>query len=135
MKVDMNRGNIASYEKGSAEPSIEKLQRIVEYFKTDINAFIHNNLEEATATAGLKDFNYRSTSEHTYLGNDGVDQDPEFFQIMKKYSEINEYKLTNYKRMDQSLNQIQQELNELKQVMKDILKVNSQILAQQHTIK
>ena len=43
-KVDMNRGNIASYEKGSAEPSIEKLQRIADFFELDLVSFIQTDL-------------------------------------------------------------------------------------------
>lgn len=45
-RVAMNRGNIASYEKGNAEPNIAKLQRIVEYFNVDLVAFIEIDLSK-----------------------------------------------------------------------------------------
>lgn len=45
-KVEMNRGNIASYEKGNAEPNIEKLQKIVAYFDVDLVTFIEMDLSE-----------------------------------------------------------------------------------------
>jgi len=45
-KVDLNRGNIASYEKGSAEPSLTNLLKISRYFNVDLMDFIDRDLTE-----------------------------------------------------------------------------------------
>lgn len=45
-KVGLNRGNIASYEKGSAEPSLTNLLKISRYFNVDLMDFIDRDLTE-----------------------------------------------------------------------------------------
>lgn len=46
-KIGLNRGNIASYEKGSAEPSAQNLLKVSTFFKVDLVDFIDKNLAEA----------------------------------------------------------------------------------------
>jgi len=43
-EIDLNRGNIASYEKGSAEPSFKNLIKIKDFFKIDLQDFIEKDL-------------------------------------------------------------------------------------------
>lgn len=43
-KIGLNRGNIASYEKGLAEPNSSKLIKITNYFKVDLADFINKDL-------------------------------------------------------------------------------------------
>lgn len=45
-KVGLNRGNIASYEKAAAEPSIENLLKITRFLNIDLVDFLDKNLEE-----------------------------------------------------------------------------------------
>ncbi|MEL6843457.1 MAG: helix-turn-helix transcriptional regulator, partial [Bacteroidota bacterium] len=44
--VEMNRGNIASYEKGTAEPNVAKLIRKSQFFAVRLGDFIQKDLEE-----------------------------------------------------------------------------------------
>ena len=44
--VDLKRGNIASYEKELAQPSIENLVKLADYFKVDINHIIKADLSK-----------------------------------------------------------------------------------------
>lgn len=44
--VELKRGNIASYEKELAQPSIENLMKLAEYFKIDLNEFIKIDLSD-----------------------------------------------------------------------------------------
>lgn len=44
VRLDLNRGNIASYEKGSAEPSIEKIVKFAGFFNMDVSSFIQKDL-------------------------------------------------------------------------------------------
>ena len=43
---NLNRGNIASYENGSAEPNIENLIKIAEYFHIDLVTLVRHNLHK-----------------------------------------------------------------------------------------
>lgn len=45
--IGLKRGNIASYEKELAQPSIENLVKISDYFKVDLNQLIKIDLSKA----------------------------------------------------------------------------------------
>jgi transcriptional regulator with XRE-family HTH domain len=44
VKIGLNRGNIASYEKGTAEPSITNILKIVKYFNIDLVELVEYDL-------------------------------------------------------------------------------------------
>ena len=48
-KVGLNRGNIASYENGTAEPKICNLVKIAHLFNISVFDLTHNNLKEDTS--------------------------------------------------------------------------------------
>ncbi|MFT6867031.1 MAG: transcriptional regulator with XRE-family HTH domain [Cyclobacteriaceae bacterium] len=61
LEIGLNRGNIASYEKGTAEPNINNLLKIVKYFNIDLsdiaekdltvsNEFMHELIEQPENT-------------------------------------------------------------------------------------
>jgi transcriptional regulator with XRE-family HTH domain len=43
-KIGLNRGNIASYEKGTAEPNMSNLLKIVKYFNIDLSDIVEKDL-------------------------------------------------------------------------------------------
>jgi transcriptional regulator with XRE-family HTH domain len=43
-KIGLNRGNIASYEKGAAEPNTQNLLKIARYFNIDLIDFVEKDL-------------------------------------------------------------------------------------------
>lgn len=43
-EIGLNRGNIASYEKGTAEPSVKNLLSIVKYFNIDLSDIVEKDL-------------------------------------------------------------------------------------------
>ena len=45
--VDLNRGNIASYEKGAAEPNIANLLKITRFFQVDLVDFLDKDLSNS----------------------------------------------------------------------------------------
>ncbi len=45
-KVDLNRGNITSYERGVAKPAIETLKRLAEFFKVELVHIIQTDLTQ-----------------------------------------------------------------------------------------
>ncbi len=46
-RLELNRGNIASYEKGSAEPSVDKIVKFAAFFNIDVASFIQKDLSGA----------------------------------------------------------------------------------------
>ena len=56
-KIDLNRGNIASYEKGTAEPSVSNILKIVKYFNIELVDLVEYDLgllSELTSSVALK---------------------------------------------------------------------------------
>lgn len=43
-EIGLNRGNIASYEKGTAEPNMSNVLRIVKYFNIDLGDIVEKDL-------------------------------------------------------------------------------------------
>ncbi|WP_258105322.1 helix-turn-helix transcriptional regulator [Marinoscillum sp. MHG1-6] len=44
LEIGLNRGNIASYEKGTAEPSVNNLLKIVKFFNIDLSDIVEKDL-------------------------------------------------------------------------------------------
>ncbi|RMG29565.1 MAG: transcriptional regulator [Bacteroidetes bacterium] len=51
-KLNMNRGNIASYEKGAAYPNAKKLLQIAKYFGVDMQRLVEEDLERSLEQQG-----------------------------------------------------------------------------------
>jgi transcriptional regulator with XRE-family HTH domain len=62
-RVGLNRGNVASYEKGSAEPGSEKLIRISRFFHVDLADFIERDLSEMVAGVDARTHHVRLEKE------------------------------------------------------------------------
>lgn len=54
MQLDLNRGNIASYEKGTAEPSIDKLIKFADFFGINVTTFIQEDLTKHSLVEAMK---------------------------------------------------------------------------------
>ncbi len=48
-KIALNRGNIASYEKGTAEPKLENVLKIVQLFNIDLSDLLEKDLANTAA--------------------------------------------------------------------------------------
>lgn len=44
IEIGLNRGNIASYEKGTAEPNVSNILKIVKYFNIDLSDLVERDL-------------------------------------------------------------------------------------------
>jgi len=55
-KIGLNRGNIASYEKGSAEPKSVNMLKIAKYFNVDVNDFLEKELSKEVKRQNIEIF-------------------------------------------------------------------------------
>lgn len=70
VRLDLNRGNIASYEKGSAEPSIEKIVKFAAFFRS-MSLLIQKDLSGAAINTmpGMMVLNLPHEWSHRHSGN------------------------------------------------------------------
>lgn len=78
-KMGLNRGNIASYESGSAEPKICNLVKFAQLFQVSIFDLTHNDLKEEST--------YLQATQRHLNGND----DPSFPAIGQYADEAKEF--------------------------------------------
>lgn len=64
--VDLKRGNIASYEKELAQPNIENIVKLADYFKVDINQLVKTDLTKGNPLDSKPSGNF--TGEKIFQG-------------------------------------------------------------------
>lgn len=136
-KIQMNRGNIASYEKGSAEPSIEKLQRIITYFKVSLQAFVEEDLSKHINDTHFshkpKSINSRSgmSLDKRFSLSNSSDS---FLEVEEKLldglQEINRYKLKVQQEQNINIQHISTSVADLNTKVQQLIHMQQQILTQ-----
>ena len=136
-KIQMNRGNIASYEKGSAEPSIEKLQRIITYFKVSLQDFIEKDLSkhinDTHFSNKTKNGTLRSemSLNKTFIQGDPSDNFLEMEErLLNGHQEINRYKLKVQKEQNVNIQQINTSVTDLNVKVQQLIDMQQQILTE-----
>lgn len=141
VKVSMNRGNIASYEKGSAEPSIEKLQRITQHFNVDLNYFIEKDLEMlqkerdnhlnfTVKTASNSTANPESidemleTAQQNFAELNNDMQDDHLKKILQNNTEVSNFQVITLQNINNSLHKLSTDFDEMKSLVKEIVELN-----------
>ena len=54
-KVELNRGNITSYERGAAKPNINTIKRIAAFFNTDLEKLVQTDMSKTLSLEELQD--------------------------------------------------------------------------------
>lgn len=115
VRLDLNRGNIASYEKGSAEPSIEKIVKFAAFFNIDVTSFIQKDLSGAAI--------------NTMPGMTGTESAPRTSHIDWESFESDE--AINGHQLRKDINYISQSLERIAVAVESLLKVNKEFLRRQ----
>jgi len=144
-KVDLNRGNIASYEKGTAEPSTEKLLRITKFFHVDLTDFIEKDLEEELNQKNINisvkngelhishqsleevvdgEMNQNNQQSTQVLGERSV----ELKKILEGFQNYYQYKSAKYKELSDVEKGYLSDYFRLLEIAEDILDINRQLL-------
>lgn len=140
-KVGMNRGNIASYEKGNAEPNIEKLQRIVKYFDVSLVAFIQSDLSKQINTNQLSRY-YNAKDERKQQAEKLANQNastgglsnnlmPSINELLQHTRSMAEYETVIRHSLYKDVKCIAKYLQDLTKTIEDLVKVNQALLLHQ----
>jgi transcriptional regulator with XRE-family HTH domain len=146
-KIGMNRGNIASYEKGTAEPSLKNLLKISQYFNVNVNTFLEGNFEEQHEL--LKTF---SREDQLQLNVDDVTdtalastfrekllinkhsleefrkRSDEMSMILEGFRQFHKFKMESGEPISDDVRKMAMDYEKLLEVLADVLKTNKNII-------
>jgi len=144
-KVALNRGNIASYEKGTAEPSTQKLLNITKFFNVDLTDFIEKDLEEEvnqsrisiTVKDGVISVQHQSLEDVveddmeenvTYSTQALAERSIEMKKILEGFQEYYKYKSAKDQSISPEAQSYLADYFRILEIANDILDINRQLL-------
>lgn len=145
-KIGLNRGNIASYEKGSAEPKATNLLKIAKFFNITLSDLIERDFSKEVEEGGsfeksssqgilLEPRSLRQVAElaHQEEGESlGVlaDSTIEFSKIIEGFKNYHKYRMEKFKEENTSPDPqtLLYDYGQLLQVAEDLVHLNSQLL-------
>lgn len=127
-RVGLNRGNISSYEKGSAEPRLDKLAEISRFFHVPVLFMIERDIE-SDGGMQVTDILKQGASQHDLdiLIKKLSHKAEEIEHIVKGFEEYHKMKMASIKDPDPNLRRLAVDFEEL-------LEVNAVLLEQHKTL-
>lgn len=128
-RVGLNRGNISSYEKGSAEPRLDKLAEISRFFHVPVLFMIERDMESDGGMQVTDILKQGAASQHDLeiLVKKLSHKTEEIEQIVKGFAEYHKMKMAGIKDPDPNLRRLAVDFEEL-------LEVNVVLLEQHKTL-
>jgi transcriptional regulator with XRE-family HTH domain len=144
--LGLNRGNIASYEKGSAEPRIENLIKMMQVFKVEVKDLVEKDL------AGIEKLDHEisslrgneSYSENLLKWEKGrllkrlvnrderiqqfVRQSEEMYKILEGFKLFHKFKMENGHTVSEEVKKISDDYEKLLEVMEVMLQTDRKMI-------
>jgi len=146
-RIGLNRGNITSYERGIAKPSIDSLQKIADCFDVDLLSLIKKDLSTHMDSLQIKQLysNKYANNEsmpqpakgrvshkngHIYRGESAQksNNSANFEMMLKGLRDANEYQVQIQKNYYENVHNISAQLERLGDTMETLVKVSQEIL-------
>ncbi len=127
-EIGLNRGNISSYEKGQAEPRIDKLGEMAKFFQIPVLFLIERDLEEE-GIMSLNDVLKEGTDvENFELIVRKLDhKSHEIQQVFKGFEEYHKMKMARF-------HEVTPEINKLAVDFEELLEVSTTLLEQHQSL-
>ncbi|MBK6266864.1 helix-turn-helix transcriptional regulator [Marivirga sp. S37H4] len=144
--VNLKRGNIASYEKELAQPSIENLMKLSDYFKVDITQFIKQDLSKEDATdnthsegviiqerhlfQGLKDrvTALKGSSHHDPRIQNLRKQNDEIFKMVHGFKAYHKHRMQSIDPNNESIKKIASDYDNIIDLLETVLNSNKDLI-------
>lgn len=144
--LNLNRGNIASYEKGIAEPSMTNLMNIVKYFNIEFRDLVETDLAnrqamrdeleklgDAPIDGDSMDFNQQDLKKELIANKrkleNFVGQSDNMQKILDGFRQFHEYKMSNRDmEMSEEVKRMSDNYEELLDLMQTLLHLNQDII-------
>lgn len=127
-RLGLNRGNIASYEKGTAEPKICNLARISQLFGVSIGDLISRDM--------MCDNNYKSAytnflrlnSQEAEMINDFDTKLANFKEILSSISKCHAFNMTQNQNVSPQTKIIEGQFSQLQNLTEELIRTQGQLL-------
>lgn len=141
--VGLNRGNIASYEKQTAEPSIMNLSRIGKHLKVELSDLIDKDLaginelisqiEDADAegqnTTGVaEELLMESLEEHQFKLERFRKRTDEMASILEGFKQFHKFRMEKFGGLSDDVKKMALDYEKLLEVLEDVLSTNKHML-------
>ena len=140
--MGMNRGNIASYEKGMAEPRIENLLKLMTIFKVELNDLVKKDLRvlekidqeverlktipetrDSDRSKKRAELLSRLVVEDDKLAN-FIDQSSEMQKILEGFKSFHKMKMKDGHSLSDDVKRISDDYEKLLEVMEEMIQAN-----------
>jgi transcriptional regulator with XRE-family HTH domain len=143
----LNRGNIASYEKGTAEPNISNLMRIARFFNVDPAELVETDLErnrEILVILGehTKETDFDGQDREVITGElqkqlkisrDTIEsfrnRSDEMMKILEGFRQFHKYKMESGGELTEDMKQMALDYERLMGVLDEVLRSNQKLMA------
>lgn len=143
--LGLNRGNIASYEKGSAEPNLRNLLRILTFFKVDLRDMLERDMSMAeemevhlqqSDQVEASDFTRQETQEFVLKELEGqsermgrfLRQSNDMQKILEGFRHFYQFKKENKRAVWQDVEKMLSDYEDLLEIMDTLLDTNKELI-------
>ncbi|GJM63589.1 helix-turn-helix transcriptional regulator [Persicobacter diffluens] len=145
-QIGLNRGNIASYEKSTAEPKIENLVRICKFFNVEIIDILEKdftniaaiqeeleNIEGPKSEVALGEGEAREHMITELIDNKKrmerfISQSDDMHKILEGFRQFHRFKMANHKLISDDVKKMADEYENLMEVMEALLASNRELI-------
>lgn len=128
-KLDMNRGNIASYEKGTAEPKICNLLNISHFYKVSVIDLTSSDLQCPIALGTARNnYQYELKEEDKAVLEKFNEQAAELKKVMESVQVCHEFKLKSMDNIPPGLQCVVSNFNQLCDAGGALMKAHNDLL-------
>ena len=128
-RLGLNRGNIASYEKGTAEPKICNLLNLAHFYKIPVNDLISVDLHCPIALKTAKEnYQYELKAEDKEKLEEFIRQAEELKAVLQGLKVCNQYQVKSVSEMPAKIQCIVSNFNQLCNVGGDLMRAHSELL-------
>ena len=143
--LDLKRGNISSYEKGLAQPSITNLVKIAQYFEVSMEAIATQNLEERIETEQenfVEKFSHNKFLKNIKSGVQSLTQkvkkpehvhkmkqkNQEIRKILEGFRVFHKHRMENFDMDKSTINSLSMDYENILKLLDTILKSNEELI-------
>ena len=139
-RVGLNRGNIASYEKGSAEPNMINLSRIGKFFNIDLNEIIEEDLTlrssiinrieggENIGNGQVEEVLMESLQENRTKIEQFKKRSDEMASILEGFKQFHKFRMENSEKLSDDVKKMALDYEKLLEVLEEVLSTNKNII-------
>ena len=128
-KLELKRGNIASYETGTAEPKICNLLNLAHFYKVPVNDLITVDLHCPVALKTAKEnYQYELKEEDKVKLDEFIKQAEELRIVMKSLKVCHQYQIKNVSEMPAELQSLVSNFNQLCNAGGHLMEVHEELL-------